>query len=231
MIIKQDDLEILIGNVLDAFGDVEPSRILVKIKLHLLPHLINDIHRFWPAIRNSTEVFEGFNDVFRLCSIFSNRQAPSHDIARKFASMNGVKHLLSGGYYWSESKNDWVQAGESVLKILHSMQIIQHHLGWVPPSKIQPGTILIIFYHSSIHYFQGIICPKSKRKYPSLCWDSTHASAYPFCHLLHESSDIVIPSPDSLWRPGESVQAVNGDRVILGSMGICAGSYSKKTCL
>ncbi|KAK0465873.1 uncharacterized protein EV420DRAFT_1245399, partial [Desarmillaria tabescens] len=130
-----DDLEILIRNVLDVFGDAEPSQILVKIKLHLLPHLIKDICQFGLAIHNSTEVFEGFNMVFHLCSIFSNHQAPSHDIAYKFASMDGVKHLLSGGYYWSESKKAWVQAGESVLKILHSVQIIQHHLGWVPPPK------------------------------------------------------------------------------------------------
>ncbi|KIK02140.1 hypothetical protein K443DRAFT_122032 [Laccaria amethystina LaAM-08-1] len=49
------DLEILIGNVLDAFGDVDPAKIIIKMKLHILPHIIEDILRYGPAIRNSTE--------------------------------------------------------------------------------------------------------------------------------------------------------------------------------
>ncbi|KAJ7714446.1 hypothetical protein B0H16DRAFT_1667208 [Mycena metata] len=49
------DLKILIGNVLDAFGDYDPAKILLKIKLHLLPHIPEDAVRFGPLIRNSTE--------------------------------------------------------------------------------------------------------------------------------------------------------------------------------
>jgi hypothetical protein len=138
-------LNILIGNVLDAFGDVDPAKILIKVKLHLLPHLIEDIRRFGPAIRNSTEVFECFNAVFRLCSVFSNHLAPSHDIACKFASMDRLKHILSGGYWQKDGQ--WVQAGPNVLQVLHSQHVIQRHLGWVPPVSIVPGASLV---HSNV---------------------------------------------------------------------------------
>ncbi|KAJ7213920.1 hypothetical protein GGX14DRAFT_534135 [Mycena pura] len=108
----KDDLKILIANVLDAFGDHDPARILQKIKIHLLTHLVDDVARFGPPIRNSTEVFEGFNAVFRLCSVLSNHQAPSRDIALKFASMDRVKHVISGGY-WKQG-NEWIRAGDKV---------------------------------------------------------------------------------------------------------------------
>ena len=54
----ENDLSILIQNVLDAYGDVDPLRILDKVKLHLLSHLPDDIPRFGPAIRSITEIFE-----------------------------------------------------------------------------------------------------------------------------------------------------------------------------
>ncbi|KAJ7196971.1 hypothetical protein GGX14DRAFT_402885 [Mycena pura] len=54
-------LIIAVANLLDAFDAVDPLRILVKIKLHLLAHLPNDIRRFGPGIRFSTEIYEAFN--------------------------------------------------------------------------------------------------------------------------------------------------------------------------
>ncbi|KAJ3858854.1 hypothetical protein EV359DRAFT_51709, partial [Lentinula novae-zelandiae] len=89
------DLDIIIGNTFDAFAAVDPTKIIKKVKLHLLPHIIPDIRRFGPIIRNSTEGFECFNAVFRLCSVYSNGQAPSRDIAQKFSGMDRMKHILS----------------------------------------------------------------------------------------------------------------------------------------
>jgi hypothetical protein len=137
MITTQEHLTILIGNVLDAFGDHDPAKILLKVKLHLLTHMVEDVIRFGPLIRNSTEIFECFNAIFRLCSILSNHQAPSRDIAHKFASMDRLKHILSGGF-WKQG-NEWVQAATNVRDVLHTMPIIQRHLGWVPLKKIING--------------------------------------------------------------------------------------------
>ncbi|KAJ7835357.1 hypothetical protein B0H14DRAFT_3109979 [Mycena olivaceomarginata] len=136
-LVKAAQLTVLIGNVLDAFGDYDPAKILLKIKLHLLPHIVEDVIRFGPAIRNSTEIFECFNAIFRLCSILSNHQAPSRDIAQKFGSMDRLKHILSGGFWFQDG--DWVQAAMNVRDVLHTMPIIQRHLGWVPQRTITVG--------------------------------------------------------------------------------------------
>jgi hypothetical protein len=122
---------------LDAFALVDPAKIIVKMKLQLLPDLIEDIRRYGPAIRYSTEVFECYNAIFRLCSVLSNRQAPSRDIAKKFASMERVKHILSGGY-WKQG-DGWVQAGPKVRSLLHEEAFVQRHLGWAPPRELKFG--------------------------------------------------------------------------------------------
>ncbi|KAF7364109.1 hypothetical protein MSAN_01069900 [Mycena sanguinolenta] len=125
-----EQLKIAVANLLDAFDTVDPLRILVKIKLHLLAHLPDDIRRFGPAIRFATEIYEAYNGVFRLCSIYSNRLAPSRDISLKFVSMSRVKHLLSRGYWTDLTSKKWIQAGEAVQKILCTDPVFQRHLGW-----------------------------------------------------------------------------------------------------
>ncbi|KAJ6631855.1 hypothetical protein B0H10DRAFT_1937610 [Mycena sp. CBHHK59/15] len=150
-----EHLTILIGNVLDAFGDYDPSKILLKIKYHLLPHIMEDFVRFGPAIRNSMEIFECFNAIFRLCSILSNHQSPSRDIAYKFASMDRLKHILSGGF-WKQG-NEWVWAASNVRDVLQTIPIIQCHLGWVPPRKLVAGKMRLA----------------AKKKSLPLCWKET----------------------------------------------------------
>jgi len=131
----------LIGNVLDAFALIDPAKIIDKMKLQVLPNLVDDIRRFGPAIRYSTEIFECFNAIFRLCSVLSNHQAPSRDIANKFASMDQLKHMLSGGYW--KVDNEWVRAGSKVRDILRKDTFIQRHLGWVPTITPIPGKSLL----------------------------------------------------------------------------------------
>lgn len=116
--------------------------ILNKSKLHLLVHAPEDICRFGPAVRTSVESFECYNGVFRRCATFSNRQALSLDIARKFRSMDRIKHLLCGGYFqdpFSHANRDWVQAGEAVRTLFKQQPILQNHLGWVPRAHVISG--------------------------------------------------------------------------------------------
>ncbi|KAJ7115666.1 hypothetical protein C8R44DRAFT_880092 [Mycena epipterygia] len=87
------DLQILIDNVLDIWGLIDPNRILVKGKLHVLSHLVDDARRFGPPVLYATEIFECWNAIFRLCSILSNHLSPSHDIAVTLADMERFKHM------------------------------------------------------------------------------------------------------------------------------------------
>ncbi|KAH9930788.1 hypothetical protein B0H21DRAFT_679754, partial [Amylocystis lapponica] len=73
-----------------------------KPKLHILPHLLQDIPCHGPPILYATEVYESYNAVFRMCSVLSNHQAPSRDIAWTFADLERFKHEISGGWWENE---------------------------------------------------------------------------------------------------------------------------------
>ncbi|KAK1222588.1 hypothetical protein PQX77_014561 [Marasmius sp. AFHP31] len=103
------DIDIGVANVLDAFAQVDPSKIPAKSKFHLLTHLVEDIKRFGPLVGLSTEVFELFNSVFRACSILSNHLAPSRDIALQLADQEGLKQRMSRGWWYLPTLGKWVQ--------------------------------------------------------------------------------------------------------------------------
>ncbi|EKM48226.1 uncharacterized protein PHACADRAFT_52557, partial [Phanerochaete carnosa HHB-10118-sp] len=50
-----DDIEVTLANVLNTFCDIEPSKIVEKVKLHLLTHTRYDILRFEPLPGQATE--------------------------------------------------------------------------------------------------------------------------------------------------------------------------------
>ncbi|KAJ7020025.1 hypothetical protein C8F04DRAFT_1214201 [Mycena alexandri] len=124
------DLHIAVGNVLDSFAVLDPTKILTKIKLHLLSHTPEDVVAFGPLIGVMTEMYECFNAVFRYCSILSNHLAPSRDIALQLADQEGLKHRLTGGWWPSETEGEWEQASPAVRAFLHSCPVLQKLVGW-----------------------------------------------------------------------------------------------------
>ncbi|KAJ7908106.1 hypothetical protein B0H13DRAFT_2233350 [Mycena leptocephala] len=130
------DLNILINNVLDIWGLIDPNRILVKGKLHVLTHLVDDVRRFGPSVIYATEIQECWNAIFRLCSIFSNHISPSRDIARTLADMERFKHMVSGGW-WKDSEGKFVRAGSSVRSFLVSNSQLQRRLGWSEKNTLE----------------------------------------------------------------------------------------------
>ncbi|KAF8524727.1 hypothetical protein JB92DRAFT_2703097 [Gautieria morchelliformis] len=186
------DLRILIANVLDAFDLVDPARILEKGKLHILAHLVEDVERFGPAIRYATEVFESFNHVFRMCSVLSNHQSPGQDIARKCASLERVKHILSSSF-WLTKDGEWVQAAPQVRGIVKRHSIIQTHLGWAPPPTWSPG----------------IMTPGPKNTRVLCLWTE----------ICNNGDKVLFPIPPEgfTWYDAMSVIAQSGDLCHLGT--------------
>lgn len=137
-------MDLAIANVLDAFAAVDPSKMVHKLKLHLLTHGRYDILRFGPLVGQSTEGFESFNGVFRYCSVYSNHHAPSRDIALQLANQESMKHRLTGGYWSAQRKNgtEWERAGEGVREAISMHPIIQRLVGWVPDDQKVPGKLL-----------------------------------------------------------------------------------------
>ncbi|KAJ6473049.1 hypothetical protein C8R45DRAFT_1054844 [Mycena sanguinolenta] len=134
------DLSIVIANVLDHWAVVDPTQIMQKYKLHVLPHIPEAVRRFGPAILFQTEIFECWNSVFRLCSVLSNHQAPSLDIAITLADMERFKHQVSGGW-WKPEGCDWTRAGHKIRSFLVGNKQLQRRLGRTAQNVFKPGTV------------------------------------------------------------------------------------------
>ncbi|KAJ7623989.1 hypothetical protein B0H17DRAFT_1288780 [Mycena rosella] len=99
-----------------------------KPKFHLFVHLAQHIRRFGPLILYATESFESFNLVIRLRSIHSSKHAPSVDIARAFSHLHAIRHLVSGGYVFSDENGNKIaprQAGREVLALLEDQRFLK----------------------------------------------------------------------------------------------------------
>jgi len=114
-----------------------------KVKLHILGHLRADIRRFGPMVGSASEIFECFNAVFRACSVLSNRQAPSRDIANQLGKQEGFKHRASGGW-WKSDNGDWVQAGPGVRHFAINRPSFLERLGWTSRDPAEPGSYCLI---------------------------------------------------------------------------------------
>ena len=126
--------------MLDIFALIDPSKIISKIKLHLLVHLKSDILRFGPLVGLSTEVFECFNAVFRFCSILSNHLSPSRDIAYQLASQEALKHRLTGGW-WPAADGEWERSRPSVRDFIHTNPTLQTLVGWTSTEQFVNGKL------------------------------------------------------------------------------------------
>jgi hypothetical protein len=127
--------------VLDIFALIDPSKIITKIKYHLLAHIEDDALQFAPLVGVATEIFECFNAIFRFCSILSNHLAPSRYIARQLGNQEVLKHLLTGGW-WSSADGEWCRTGSGVRYFMSAHPVLQRLLGWSEEKPLIYGLFL-----------------------------------------------------------------------------------------
>ncbi|KAJ7693775.1 hypothetical protein B0H16DRAFT_1848276 [Mycena metata] len=141
----RQDLKIAVANVLDIFATIDPSKIITKIKYHLLVHAADeDVVQFGPLIGVATELFESFNGVFRLCSVLSNHLAPSRDIAVQLGDQEGLKHRLTGGWWPVGDDGRWERAGSGVRQFMAEHPVLQRLMGWTEPSSMKHGEFKLV---------------------------------------------------------------------------------------
>ncbi|KIK77829.1 hypothetical protein PAXRUDRAFT_356420 [Paxillus rubicundulus Ve08.2h10] len=132
--LAQAQLTRTIEDFLNVTAICAPSNLITKPKFHFLVHLPAYIRRFGPAIIFSTERYESFNHVFRLSCTYSSRQGPSQDTCRRFAQLDLVKHVITGGYWYEKELQKWICASPFVLGFL-SEHPVQGKLLGIKPNK------------------------------------------------------------------------------------------------
>lgn len=100
--------------------------LLHKQKVHYFLHLVQSMIDYGPSSAFSAERCESFNSFVRLQNIFSNKQAPSRDIAKHFSVLEHLRYICQGGYY-GESERCGIG-----LKNLFSLHCVQHFLNCMP---------------------------------------------------------------------------------------------------
>ncbi|KAJ7349682.1 hypothetical protein DFH08DRAFT_667969, partial [Mycena albidolilacea] len=192
----RQDLQVAVANVLDIFATIDPSKIMTKIKYHLLVHADEDVVQFGPLIGVATEDFESFNGVFRFCSILSNHLAPSRDIALQLGDQEGLKHRLTGGWWPVGEDGKWERAGSGVRHFMAEHPILQKLLGWTEPNSTKPGEFKLV----SVKRGEG------PRKTFTL--RSTSAA---------QAINFGFYEPESVWNKCSSVISESLDECLLGS--------------
>ncbi|KAJ7339027.1 hypothetical protein DFH08DRAFT_964080 [Mycena albidolilacea] len=118
------DLHVAIGSFLDSFAEIDPSKLVAKVKTHLLTHAPADVRLFGPLLGAITEAFESLNGVFR--------------------DIEGVKHRVAGGAWPLKGEGNeivWARCGPSARRLLHEHRILQRLLGWKGPEVRRPGSV------------------------------------------------------------------------------------------
>lgn len=224
-------MEKCINDFINVTCQCSPGILLSKPKFHFLLHIPFFIRRFGPAILYSTERYEAYNAVFRAASIYSNRQAPSRDIAWTFAGIDRVKHIVTGGWWRDTHTGLWTHAGVSVLK--HIAENPQHAalVGLTTKTTQLPGRshrltgcicsyLLIELSGSVTHFPARTSILKAASFVISDSVAATHSLLSP--HILMHETDLV---------PAKSVTATNGDviysskPVIVRREGVCSMSF------
>ncbi|KAF8144720.1 hypothetical protein K438DRAFT_1910920 [Mycena galopus ATCC 62051] len=113
------DLHVAIGNFLDSFAEIDPSKMISKVKTHLLTHAPSDVRLFGPLLGAITEAFESFNG-------------------------EGVKYRVAGGEWPVKGEHNeivWTRCGTGARQLMQEQPILQSLLGWKKLEVHEPGSV------------------------------------------------------------------------------------------
>jgi hypothetical protein len=218
----QADIEIAVANVLDIAAQLDATKIISKIKYHLLVHAVDDIRRFGPIVGVATEGYESFNVIFRLCSILSNHLAPSRDIAYQLAEQETLKHLLFGGQWYKADKQSWEKPGSHLTQYVAQSKFLRGLFGLEDdprPSRAGKSGSLLLFIPTNgltIPYLGATQLAPLKADNPkartreSRMWNQLRA-----CHAI--AADARWESPTLQWFQCRSVTTASGDECGIGA--------------
>ncbi|KAK7016753.1 hypothetical protein VNI00_018830 [Paramarasmius palmivorus] len=210
-----EKLSTMITTFLNITAKCSLSILISKPKFHFLIHLPLYIHRFGPAILFSTEKYESYNHVFRLSSIFSNRQSPSRDSCQTFASQDIVKHIITGGYWFDQKAGKWVQAGSGILRYIEDNVVFQKLLGLNTETEVHPGTVGYTFPKNDDKESKT-----NPRTLPGVLWQNTYAFK-----VTKSSGGNNSPAfASEVLVQGSSVYAQNLDKIKIGSYALVESS-------
>ncbi|KAH9885843.1 hypothetical protein C8Q73DRAFT_814547 [Cubamyces lactineus] len=203
------ELRATIQDTIDFAAKLSPGLLTEKNKFHILAHLPDHVEHFGPPLLFSTERYESFNHIFRLCSIHSNRQAPSRDIARTFANQERCRHMVSGGYWWDKGAGKWTRAGDAVLWHISTHRIHARLLGLTSEKPPCPGDVTLFPLPS-----RKPGTPSPQR--PTITWTQTDAA-----RLQPDLAPLA-----GEWHHAASIVAQNGDTAPVESEVIIRNSIS-----
>ncbi|KAL0567444.1 hypothetical protein V5O48_014549 [Marasmius crinis-equi] len=194
------DLSHTIEAFLNITAECSPSILISKPKFHFLVHLPAHIQRFGPALIFSTERYKSFNHVFRLTCIHSNRQAPSRDSCKTFATHDITKHIVTGGYWHDKAAKCWVQAGP----FIHS---------YMEGNKLYSRLLVVPDIEGKASSASGRVRYRTSKEdgvdasVSALAWSRTEASS------ASNASDFAALAEGQEFLSAIAVAARNGDEV------------------
>ncbi|KAF7980223.1 hypothetical protein HWV62_39337 [Athelia sp. TMB] len=201
------ELETCINDFMNITCLCSPSIIISKPKFHFLVHLPFYIQRFGPALLFSTERYEAYNAVFRAASIYSNRLAPSRDIAWTFASMDRVKHIVTGGRWKNSRTGKWDVASPNILKYIINNPLYAALLGLPTRKTYEPESAA-----ASLTDLLGAVINHAHRSKQDKAAEFTWAEARVVHTVLAHSQ----PPKFNMFTYAKSVVSCSGDVISAG---------------
>ncbi|KAL5474419.1 hypothetical protein EMCRGX_G026363 [Ephydatia muelleri] len=102
---EADTLQQTCVGFVHAVRDFMPS-LLRKQKIHYFLHLVESMENYGPTSAYSAERCESFISSVHLQNIYGNKQAPSRDIAKHFATVEHLCYICGGGLFNSNERLD-----------------------------------------------------------------------------------------------------------------------------